>query len=109
MVRVGILGGGQLALMTAEAPPRLGVEIVVLEREAGSPAGRVVGAANEIVGHWCDRDALLRLADRVDLITLENEFVDADQLEWLVEQGRPVYPERCDLSCDVVHGATITR
>jgi 5-(carboxyamino)imidazole ribonucleotide synthase len=92
VVRVGILGGGQLALMTAEAAPALGVEVVVLEREAGSPAGRVVGAANEVVGHWSDREALLRLAERVDVVTLENEFVDADQLEWLVEQGRPVYP-----------------
>jgi 5-(carboxyamino)imidazole ribonucleotide synthase len=90
--RVGILGGGQLALMTAEAALALDVDVVVLEREAGSPAGRVVGAANEVVGDWRDRACLARLADRVDLVTLENEFVDADQLDWLVARGCPVYP-----------------
>jgi 5-(carboxyamino)imidazole ribonucleotide synthase len=95
LIRVGILGGGQLALMTAEAASlsRLDVEVVVLEREAGSPAGQLVGPDREVVGHWRDRDSLLRLAERVDVVTLENEFVDADQLEWLVEQGRPVRPE----------------
>jgi 5-(carboxyamino)imidazole ribonucleotide synthase len=90
--RVGVLGGGQLALMTAEAAAGLGVEIVVLEREAGSPAGRFVGPANEVVGDWRDRDCLARLADRVDLVTLENEFVDAEQLDWLVAHGCPVRP-----------------
>jgi 5-(carboxyamino)imidazole ribonucleotide synthase len=93
LIRVGILGGGQLALMTAEAAAALEVEVVVLEREAGSPAGRLIGPGREVVGHWSDRDSLLRLAERVDVVTLENEFVDADQLDWLVGQGRPVYPE----------------
>jgi len=71
--------------MTAEAAPGLGVEVVVLEREGGSPAGRVVG-------DWRERECLARLADRVDLVTLENEFVDADQLDWLVDRGCPVHP-----------------
>src|SRR5688572_9754158 len=79
--------------MTAEAAPSLGVEVVVLEREAGSPAGLVVGAGNEVVGDWRDERARAALAERVDLVTLENEFVDADALRWFVERGRPVYPE----------------
>jgi 5-(carboxyamino)imidazole ribonucleotide synthase len=89
---VGILGGGQLARMTAEAARDLGVEIVVLEREAGSPAGQIVGATNEVVGDWRDVAAREALAARVDLITLENEFVDAAALHWFVERGVPVYP-----------------
>lgn len=88
-MRVGILGGGQLALMTAEAAPALGVEVVVLEREAGSPAGLVT---EELVGDWRDVGARTALAERVDLVTLENEFVDAAALEWFVERGCPVYP-----------------
>ena len=90
--RVGILGGGQLAQMTAQAAVGLGVEIVVLEREAGSPAGQIVGADHEVVGDWRDRNALAQLAQRVDLITLENEFIDPKVLGWLVDQGKPVYP-----------------
>jgi 5-(carboxyamino)imidazole ribonucleotide synthase len=91
--RVGILGGGQLALMTAEAAPDLGVEVHVLEREAGSPAGQVVGPDRELVGDWRDERARAALAERVDIVTLENEFVDADALAWLVARGCPVYPE----------------
>ncbi|HEX5415660.1 MAG TPA: 5-(carboxyamino)imidazole ribonucleotide synthase [Chloroflexota bacterium] len=90
--RVGILGGGQLARMTAEAAADLGVEIFILESEAGSPAGQIVGADHEIVGTWRKLDDARALAERVDLITLENEFVDADLLAALVEAGTPVLP-----------------
>lgn len=88
-MRVGILGGGQLALMTAEAAPALGVEVIVLERSAGSPASRV---CEEVVGDWHDEATRAAFADRCDLITLENEFVDADAPEWFVARGCPVYP-----------------
>ena len=50
MVRVGILGGGQLAQMTIGAALALGIDITVFEREADSPAGRLAGT--EIVGPW---------------------------------------------------------
>jgi 5-(carboxyamino)imidazole ribonucleotide synthase len=36
---IGVLGGGQLGRMLAEAASRLGFDIVVLERDADSPAG----------------------------------------------------------------------
>lgn len=90
--RVGILGGGQLGRMTAEAAVDLGVEITILEHEAGSPAGQVVGPEREIVGDWRDAAAREALVGRVDLITLESEFVAADALQWLVDRGTPVYP-----------------
>jgi 5-(carboxyamino)imidazole ribonucleotide synthase len=78
--------------MTAEAARDLGVPIVILERGLGSPAGQIVGPANEIDGDWRDPSARDGLARRVDLITLENEFVDADALDWFVDRGVPVYP-----------------
>jgi 5-(carboxyamino)imidazole ribonucleotide synthase len=90
--RVGIIGGGQLARMTAEAAGELGIEVVILDREGDSPAAQVAGHANEIVGDWRDPEARWALASRVDLITLENEFVDASALAWLVERGTPVLP-----------------
>jgi 5-(carboxyamino)imidazole ribonucleotide synthase len=89
---VGILGGGQLARMTAEAAIGLGVEITILEREAQSPAGQIVGADHEIVGHWDELEKRQAIADRVNLITLESEFVDAEILQWFVDHGTPVYP-----------------
>ncbi|HKS70026.1 MAG TPA: hypothetical protein VJQ45_06380, partial [Ktedonobacterales bacterium] len=49
---VGILGGGQLARMTAEAASTLGIETAILEHEANSPAGRI--AMREVTGAWTD-------------------------------------------------------
>ncbi len=88
--QIAILGGGQLARMTAEAAARLGIEVAILEREPGSPAGRI--AAREVIGAWDDRAALAALAEGALVVTLENEFVDAGGLAWLEERGVPVFP-----------------
>lgn len=87
---LGILGGGQLARMTAEAASQLGIEVAIMEKEANSPAGRI--AAREVVGGWLDFDRLAELAEGTLAVTLENEFVDVAALEWLEARGVPVYP-----------------
>ena len=87
---LGVLGGGQLARMTAEAAARLGVELVVMEREPNSPAARI--AAREVVGAWLDFERLAELAEGTLAVTLENEFVDVAALEWLEARGVAVYP-----------------
>jgi 5-(carboxyamino)imidazole ribonucleotide synthase len=87
---LGILGGGQLARMSAEAASQLGIEVSILEKEAGSPAGRI--AAREVVGGWLDFDRLAELAEGALAVTLENEFVDIAALEWLEARGVAVYP-----------------
>lgn len=88
--RVGILGGGQLARMTVAAASRLGIEIVVLVAEPESPAAQI--AYGEVVGLPDDPRARAALLDQVDVITLENEFVETDALLWFAEQGIAVYP-----------------
>ncbi len=93
---LGVLGGGQLARMTAEAASRLGVELAVMEREPGSPAARI--ATREIVGGWLDFDRLAALAEGALAVTLENEFVDVAALEWLEARGVAVYPTAQTLS-----------
>lgn len=87
---LGILGGGQLARMSAEAASQLGVEVSILEKEAGSPAGRI--AARETTGGWLDFAQLAAFAEGTLAVTLENEFVDVAALEWLEARGVPVYP-----------------
>ncbi len=87
---VGILGGGQLARMTAEAASTLGIETALLEHEANSPAGRI--AAREVTGAWTDEQALAALAKDALAVTLENEFVEVSALEWLAARGVPVFP-----------------
>jgi len=88
--RLGIVGGGQLAKMTALAGLQLGCDVVVLERNNYSPAAQL--ASHSIVGDWDHPEALLNLASRVDVVTLENEFVDAGSLRVLEDAGYPLYP-----------------
>lgn len=88
--RLGIIGGGQLARMTAIAALPLGVEVVVLEKNPHSPAARL--SPDCIVGDWVDRDTLLKFAAQCEVITLENEFVDAAALEVLEKAGHKVFP-----------------
>ena len=89
-VRLGIIGGGQLARMTAIAALPLGVEVIVLEKNPHSPAARL--SPDCIVGDWADRETLMEFAKRCDVITLENEFVDAAALEVLEKASHKVFP-----------------
>src|SRR5262245_12396556 len=82
---VAILGGGKLARMTAEAAAQVGIEVAILEHEAGSPAARV--AVREVVGAWTDQAALAALAKDALAVTLENEFVEVAALDYLARAG----------------------
>ncbi len=88
--RLGIVGGGQLAKMTALAGLQLGCDVVVLERNHHSPAANL--ASHSVIGDWDDPVDLLRLAARVDVVTLENEFVDAAGLRALEAAGHALFP-----------------
>ena len=88
--RLGIIGGGQLAKITAAAALQLGCEVVILDRAAGSPAAHL--SPRSQVGNWNDPAVLARLAAEVDVVTLENEFVDASALRALEFAGHRVYP-----------------
>ena len=88
--RLGIIGGGQLARMTALAAFPLGCEVSALERNAFSPAARL--APHSTVGDWEDETTLNLFAMRAQVITLENEFVPALALRRLEQAGHLVFP-----------------
>jgi 5-(carboxyamino)imidazole ribonucleotide synthase len=90
MTRLGIFGGGQLAQMLTQAAIALGVETVIFERSPDSPAGRLT--QREVVGDWADPDNIARFAAQCDLVTLENEFIDAAILAGLEQRGLMVLP-----------------
>lgn len=75
---LGVVGGGQLGRMIAEAAAPLGVEVIVLDPTPGCPASQV---AEQIVGEFDDTEAITRLAERVDALTVEIELVDPDALD----------------------------
>jgi 5-(carboxyamino)imidazole ribonucleotide synthase len=93
---IGILGGGQLARMSAYQAYKLGFEVAILEKIKNSPAGQLTH--NEFVG-WVDNEAILKkFALRSDIVTLENEFVDYKYLELIEDTGKKVFPSSLSIS-----------
>jgi 5-(carboxyamino)imidazole ribonucleotide synthase len=86
---VGILGGGQLAKMTAQAAYRLGLQVAIIEHGEASPAG--VMTKHDFDAGWLDNEALERFLAVSDVVTLENEFIDVAILERIAER-RPIFP-----------------
>jgi 5-(carboxyamino)imidazole ribonucleotide synthase len=86
---LGILGGGQLAKMTAQEAYRMGMRVAVIEHGESSPAG--VMTKLEFPGGWKDSDELERFIAASDIITLENEFIDPEILDVIAER-RHVFP-----------------
>jgi 5-(carboxyamino)imidazole ribonucleotide synthase len=88
---IGVVGGGQLGRMLAEAAAPLGVEVIVLDPTPDCPAAPV--ARDQIVGDFDDPDAIGRLADRTDALTYEIELADPDHLATAsAEADVPVHP-----------------
>lgn len=95
-ITIGILGGGQLARMTALAAHRLGVCIAIFDRKLYSPAGQV--ANNEFPGSPDDTAVIEQFVRECDVVTLENEFVDYHTLEYIESLGKPVFPSSATIS-----------
>jgi 5-(carboxyamino)imidazole ribonucleotide synthase len=81
---IGVVGGGQLGRMLAEAAAPLGVEVIVLDPTPDCPAAPV--ARDQIVGDFDDPDAFAELAARVDALTFEIELADADLLDRVADE-----------------------
>ncbi|HZQ48405.1 MAG TPA: ATP-grasp domain-containing protein, partial [Verrucomicrobiae bacterium] len=87
---LGIIGGGQLARMLAQSAIQLGCEVVILERKPECPAAAL--ASKVLEGDWDDLKHLLRLGQLAEVVTLENEFVDAGGLAQLEQAGHALWP-----------------
>jgi 5-(carboxyamino)imidazole ribonucleotide synthase len=90
MMRLGILGAGQLGRMMALAGYPLGVRCVLLDPMDATSAAQV---APVITGRYDDPDMLDRFVTGLDAVTFEFENVDAVALDHL-ESRVPVRPGR---------------
>ncbi|MEO1145768.1 MAG: 5-(carboxyamino)imidazole ribonucleotide synthase [Cyanobacteria bacterium J06638_22] len=89
-MKVGVIGGGQLAWMMAPAAKALGIELAVQTPGDRDPA---VSLADEVVfGAIADAKTTAELANHCDVITFENEFVDLPGLMQLGDRGVTFYP-----------------
>lgn len=88
---IGILGGGQLAMMLTQAATNLGVKkVIVLDPTPDCPASKV--GAEQIVGSFQDELKILNLAKRVDVLTFDIESVNVDALK-KAKKVTKVYPD----------------
>jgi len=72
---IGIVGGGQLGRMTAQAAARMGYRVHIFTPEADSPAAQVT--PDVTIAAYDDLDAIAAFARTVDVATFEFENVPA--------------------------------
>jgi 5-(carboxyamino)imidazole ribonucleotide synthase len=89
-VRVGVIGGGQLARMMVPPAVALGIDIRVLAESADSSA-RLAATA---VGDYRDATTVVGFAADVDVVTFDHEHVPQDVLARLEASGVAVRPGR---------------
>ena len=82
---LGLLGGGQLGRMFAQAAAQMGYHVLVLEPSNPSPAGEVSCA--QIAAAYDDTTALDEMSRAVRAVTTEFENVPATSLEHLARLG----------------------
>ena len=86
---IGVLGGGQLGRMFAQAAQALGYRVHVYEPQVGCPAGAV--ANREVNASYEDAGALREFARGVDVVTYEFENIPAAALAGVAAVG-PLHP-----------------
>ena len=75
---LGIIGGGQLGMMLTEAAKKMPEhisDVIVLDPTPNCSAAQV--GAKQIVGDFKDKDAILEIASKVDILTYEIESGDS--------------------------------
>lgn len=86
---IGIVGGGQLGMMSAREAQRMGYRTAAWDPDRDCPAFRLTDV--QIAAPFGDPRAAEELARVSDVITYEFEHVDPDLVEWLAGQ-KPLFP-----------------
>ena len=89
---LGIIGGGQLGMMITEAAQNLPNEIskiIVLDPTENCPAAQM--GAHQIIADFKNKDAIVELSQKSDIITYEIESGDSDVLK-SVEKNAKINP-----------------
>ena len=90
MMKVGILGGGQLGRMLLQQAANYLVETWVLEDDDACPAAHL--CHHFVKGDIKDYNTVLAFGRNVDRITIEIENVNVDALEQLEKEGKLIFP-----------------
>ena len=105
---IGMLGGGQLGRMFTIAARTMGYEVIVLDPDPDSPAGKL--ATDHVCANYNDQTALDYMAKTCNVVTTEFENVPATTLEAL-STSCPVRPgaKAVTITQDRIHEKTFLR
>jgi len=87
---VGIIGGGQLGKMIAHEARRMSLKVIVLDPTEGCPASKI--ADEQILADYKDETAIMKLAEKCDVLTYEIELANSAALKELEAKRFPVRP-----------------
>jgi 5-(carboxyamino)imidazole ribonucleotide synthase len=91
MLKVGILGGGQLGRMLLQAAANYQVETHVMEDDNNCPAAHL--CHHFVKGAIGGFDAVYNFGKELDALTIEIENVNIDALEKLEQEGKKIFPK----------------
>jgi 5-(carboxyamino)imidazole ribonucleotide synthase len=89
--KIGVLGGGQLGKMLAQAASPMGIQLYILDKDRNFPAGQVAPHFTE--GDFNDYGDVMAFGADKDIITIEIEAVNTDALVDLEKMGKKVFPQ----------------
>ena len=87
---IGIIGGGQLGKMIAQAAKRMSLKVVVLDPQEECPAASVVD--EQIVADFKDQSGIEELASKCDILTYEIELANSSVLRDLEVSNHEIHP-----------------
>lgn len=102
LARVGLIGGGQLGLMLAQAASNLDIAIHILDPDASPPAARL--SERHVRGDLDDPSAIADLADQCDIVSYEIERGDPQTLSAL-----PIPVEPAPLTLGIIQDKLVQR
>ena len=91
MLRVGILGGGQLGRMLLQEAANYPVQVHVMEKDENCPAANL--SHKFIKGDITAYEDVVKFGQAVDVLTIEIENVNIEALEFLETQGVKIIPK----------------
>ena len=88
--RLGVLGGGQLGRMLIQSAIDFNITLSVLDPDPHAPCAKL---GSFQMGALTDYDAVMRLGEGCDIITIEIENVNTDALKDLARTGKRIFPQ----------------
>lgn len=89
--KIGIIGGGQLAQMMTTPAIKLGFGVTVIDPSPNCPAAQA--GVEQIIADYKDAEAIRKLAEQTDVLTIDFEHVNTEILAELEANGTIVEPK----------------